>query len=301
VHNDGGLFPHVFASYSAPTTPPFYATDGNSWYHTSPPNRWTTVGSPNTRDTITVDFGVERPLEAVKLYFLDDGDQLRAPAEYQVEVWVGDEWEPVPNARRQPAGPTGHRANTLTFTPIAASRVRAILEHRPGAASGLTEIEAWGEADLPLPPPTASVTNLALGATVTASLAAETEQLDVVHDGRIAFTRYTANRWTFRGSPNSRDWIALDVGAARRVARVDLYLWGDSAQVAAPLSYAVEYWDGARWTTATVESRAPTAPMTWALNTVRIVPVVTPRIRLVFTHARPFVAGVTEIAVWSER
>jgi hypothetical protein len=41
--------------------------------------------------------------------------------------------------------------------------------------------------------------------------------------------------------------------------------------------------------------------MTWALNTVRLVPVVTPRIRLVFTHARPFVAGVTEIAVWSER
>jgi hypothetical protein len=301
VHNDGGFFPHVHASYSAPTTPPFYATDGNSWYHASPPNRWTTVGSPNTRDTITVDFGVARPLETVKLYFLDDGGGLRAPAEYQVEAWRGDEWEPVPNPRRRPAEPTGHRANTVTFTPIVASRVRVILEHRPGAASGLTELEAWGLADLPLPAPTAPVANLALGAAVTASFAGETDRLEVVHDGRIAFTHYTANRWTTRGSANARDWVAFDFGAPRRVTRVDLYLWGDSSRVVAPRAYAVEYWDGSRWAGATVTSRAPAMPTIWALNSVGFVPVETPRLRIALEHAPRGATGVTEIAIWSDR
>lgn len=301
VHNDGAFFPHVSASYSAPTTPPFYATDGNYWYHVSPPNRWTTAGSPHTSDTITVDFGIERPLETVKLYFLDDGGGVRAPAEYQVEIWRDGQWQPVPNPQRRPTEPAGHRANTVMFTEITASRVRAVLEHRPGSASGLSELEAWGAAALPLPAATAPVTDLALGAAVAASFGSSGDEIARVHDGGIAFTRYTADRWTFRGSPNPRDWITLDFGAPRRVARVDVYLWGDSAAVQAPRRLWVEYWDGAGWTEATAASRTPAAPLTWAQNTVRITPVETPRLRVVFEHARPAVTGVTEIAAWSDR
>jgi hypothetical protein len=300
VSNDGAFFPHVSASYSAPTTPPFYATDGNYWYHVSPPNRWTTLGSPNTRDTLTVDFGVARPLEALKLYLLDDGGELRAPAEYQVEGWIGGEWEPVANQRRHPEEPTGHRANTVSFTPIATSRVRVLLEHRPGAASGLTEIEAWGSADLPLSPATAPVTNLALGAAVSASFESRTDDLQHVHDGRIAFTRYTANRWTTRGSPHTRDWIALDFGHAQRVAQVDLYLWGDSAGVRAPARWWIEYRDGGRWRAARVAARAPAEPETWARNVVTLLPVETTALRIVLERARPAASGVTEIAVWGE-
>jgi hypothetical protein len=301
VHNDGGFYPHISASYSAPTAPPFYANDGNYWYHVSPPNRWTTVGSPHTSDTITVDLGIDRPLQSVKLYFLDDGGRLRAPAEYQVEVWLDGEWQPVANQQRRPAEPAGHRANTVTFTPIATSRVRAVLEHRPGSASGLSELEAWGAAELPLAPATAPVPNLALGAAVTASFTPESDRLAVVHDGNIAFTRYTADRWTSRGSPNPRDWIALDLGRPQRVAQVDVYLWGDSVRVQAPRRYWIEYWDGARWTEATVESRVPATPMTWARNTLRITPVETPRLRVVFEHARPAATGVTEIALWGDQ
>jgi hypothetical protein len=301
VNNDGAFFPHIAASYSAPTTPPFYATDGNYWYHVTPPNRWTTLGSANASDTIMVDFGIERPIEAVKLYFLDDGAGITAPAEYQVEAWTGGEWQPAPNQHRQPAEPAGHRANTVTFPPIATSRVRAVLTHRPGVASGLTELEAWGTADLPLPGPTASVQNLALGAKVSASFSSQDDQLARVNDGRIALTRYTGNRWTTRGSPHARDWIGLDFGVPQRVGQVDLYLWGDSAQVTAPRGYWIEYWDGATWVEAREASRAPTAPMTWALNTVKVLPVETPRIRIVFEHARPAASGVTEIAVWGKR
>jgi len=252
-------------------------------------------------DTILVDFGIERPIEVVKLYFLDDRAGIAAPAEYQVEAWTGGEWQPVPNQHRQPAEPAGHRANTVTFPPIATSRVRAVLAHRPGVASGLTELEAWGAAELPLPGPTAPVQNLALGAEVSASFSSQGDDVARVNDGRIAFTRYTGNRWTTGGSPHARDWISLDFGVPKQVGQVDLYLWGDSARVTAPRGYWIEYWDGATWAEAREASRAPAAPMTWALNTVKILPVETPRIRIVFEHARPAASGVTEIAVWGKR
>jgi len=64
VNNDGTPYPKLTASFSAPTTPPFYANDGNRWYHASPANRWTAAGSGHAADWIVVDFGVARPVEA---------------------------------------------------------------------------------------------------------------------------------------------------------------------------------------------------------------------------------------------
>ena len=95
VNNDGGFFPHISASFSAPGTPPSFANDGNYWYTMSPSNRWTTVGSPNQEDWIQVDFGNERPVDAVKLYFLDDKTAaagtdagITVPASYRLEAWI---------------------------------------------------------------------------------------------------------------------------------------------------------------------------------------------------------------------
>ncbi len=92
VHNDGGPFPMASASSSHPLFPPFYAVDGNRWYHPSPPNRWVAWEGPepNPDDAgggqatlssaksepreawFQVDFGQARPLTQVQLYFLDD-------------------------------------------------------------------------------------------------------------------------------------------------------------------------------------------------------------------------------------
>jgi hypothetical protein len=104
VHNDGGPYPLASASSSHPLYPPFYAVDGNRWYHPSPPNRWVAAGvaeadrggdpdtgmdpdrvragarpaggplqDPGTREAwFQVDFGQARPLTQVQLYFLDD-------------------------------------------------------------------------------------------------------------------------------------------------------------------------------------------------------------------------------------
>jgi hypothetical protein len=297
VNNDGTPFPSVSTSFSAPATPPFYAIDGNYWYHTEPANRWTTVGSPNPVDTVEVDFGIERPVDEVKLYFLDDGAGVTAPASYVLEAWEDGGWREIPNQRRRPAEPAGHRANVVTFPAIAASRIRVMLTHRPGSASGLTELEVWGAAELPLPEPTAASPNLARSATASASFTSEFDEVTQVNDGRIAFTRYSRNRWTAYGSPNLRDWVELDLGTPQRVGRIDVYLWGDERGGTAPRSYVIEYWNGRSWQEVSQRERLPAEPATWARNTVWIDPVETSRLRVWFEHALPGVSGVTEIEV----
>jgi hypothetical protein len=297
VNNDGTPFPSVSASFSAPQTPPFYVIDGNYWYHTSPANRWTTVGSPNASDSIEVDFGVPRPVDEVKLYFLDDGEGVTAPAAYVLEAWADGEWREIPNQQRRPVQPEGHRANVVAFPVIDVSRIRMTLAHRPGSASGVTELEAWGAAELPLPQPTAASRNFARGAAVSASFTSEFDDVTQVNDGRIAFTRYSRNRWTAHGSPTRRDWIELVLSAVLEVGRIDIYLWGDERGVTAPRSFSAEYWDGDTWQAAAERERLPTEPATWARNTVWIEPVETARLRVWFEHDSPGFSGVTEIEV----
>jgi hypothetical protein len=188
----------------------------------------------------------------------------------------------------------------VAFRPIAASGLRVVLTHRPGASSGLTEVEAWGDASVPLATPTAPVSNLAYGAAATASFSAPTDSAATVNDMRIAFTYYSRNRWTAFGSRNPKDWVQLDFGRQRTVRQVDLYLWGDGAGVRAPRAVTVQVWDGARWRDATVERRLPEVPATWALNTVWIEPVEAEKVRVVFEHDLPAVSGMTELMVWGE-
>lgn len=303
VNNGRGAYPMITASYSAPTAPPFYLIDGNYWYHTSPPNRWTNQGSSSPRDWVTVDFGIERPVDRLALYFLDDGTGILPPASYEVERWTGSAWERVAGQRRTPREPTGHRANWVRFDRVRTSRIRVVLTNRPGAATGMTELEAWADIALPLVRPTAAPLDLAFNdgiaqfPRVSASFTSRFDKLEQVNDGRIAFTHYSRNRWTAYESPNASDWIAVDFGSAKQVGLIELYLWGDDRGVKAPKDYTVQYWDGGRWLDATVQRRMPGQPATWAVNAVRIAPVETQRIRVVFQHDLPAFTGVSELVV----
>ena len=299
VNNGHAAFPWTTASYAYPENPPSYLVDGNHWYHVSPPNRWTTIGSPNGRDTITVDLGATRGIERVVLYVLDDGAAgvVRAPGRYSVELWrYGQGWTTIRSPRRDPARPIGHRANTLSFPAVAASRVRVVLVPNGGAPVGLSELEIWGwigdVAQTDLPPP-----NLALAAHPSASFTASDARVEQVNDGVVAFTRYSRNRWTALGSPNASDWVELDLGAPTTIGRVELYLWGDSDRVRAPKNYTIQLWDGAAWRGARERSRFPARPLASARNVVLLEPTRTSLIRVVFEHPRPAVTGVTELIV----
>lgn len=300
VNNGPGAYPWITASSSAPEHPAFYAIDGNFWYHQSPPNRWTAAGSGQKEDWVVLDFGVERPVETLKLYFLDDVAGVRPPARYEVQFWHEGGWLEIAGQRRNPERPEGRRANVVSFRPVNAPKLRLVLTHQPGASSGLTEIEAWADVPLPLAPPTAPAHNIAYGATASASFSAPGDSVAEVNDMRITFTRYSRNRWTALGSPNRRDWVQLDFGRRRTVRQLELYLWGDGTRVRAPRSVTVQVWDGTQWTDARVERQLPEGPAIWAVNTLRIQSVETDRVRVVFEHDLPAVSAMTELMVWDE-
>ena len=297
VNNGRAAYPWTEVSYAAPEHPPTYLVDGSYWYHVAPPNRWTTIGSPNDRDTVTVDLGAPRRLQRIALYILDDGagGQVRAPARYDVELWQGGRWTRLRDAQRTPARPAGHRANLVSFAPTVAARVRVILTPDRGASLGLSELEIWGSPDSPAtaPPPR----DLAFGAGASASFTAAGDRVEQTNDLAVAFTRYSRNRWTALGSPNASDWVELDFDAPKRVGRVELYLWGDGDRVRAPKEYSIQLWDGATWHPARERSRFPLRPLASARNVVLIEPTSASRLRVVFEHALPAVTGLTELIV----
>lgn len=306
VNNGRVMFPLITASYSAPATPPHYLSDGNVWYHQSPPNRWTAAGSGNGTDWVELDFGMPRRVESVKLYFLDDARDVRPPAGYLLERWAGNRWMNIEEQRRLPATPEGHKANEVRFDPVETSRLRLVLTHQPGASSGLSEIEAWAHTPLPLVEPATPSGNLAFnpgGAAfprLSASYTSAGDRLEQANDARIAYTRYSRNRWSARGTPNPSDWLQVEFAAPQRVNRVELHFVADGRGLAAPRTATVEYWDGGRWLAATVQRQLPAMPEGSALNTIWITPVETNRVRVRFEHAAPAVTAVTELLVWGE-
>ena len=74
--------------------------------------------------------------------------------------------------------------------------------------------------------------------------------------------------------------------------------YGDGRGLAAPKAYVVQFWDGEEWTDAEVRTRRPDDPTASALNRLRIVPVETERIRVVFEHDSPAFTGVSELMIW---
>src|SRR5205823_10427987 len=115
---------------------------------------------------------------------------------YDVQAWTAHGWLSVPASARVPASPTGHRANHVRFArSVRTSSVRVALTHRAGAFTGLTELEAWSDAP-GVAEAIAPSTNLAFGVQVSASFAAPGFPASDATDMRVAFTRYSHNRWS---------------------------------------------------------------------------------------------------------
>jgi len=306
VNNGRGAFPQVTASFSAPTTPPQYLIDGHVWYHQSPPNRWTAAGSGNATDWVELDFGVARLVEWVTLYFLDDGATIQPPQSFALERWREGGWEEIPGQRRVPDMPEGRRATTVRFDPIETARIRLVLTHWPGNSSGLSEIEAWAHAAPPFAAPMARSGNLAINPSgprfprVSASYSGQGDSAAQATDGRIAYTRYSRNRWSARGTRKPSDWLEVDLGEPHRVGRVELHFVADGRGLAAPRDYTVEVWTGREWMPAAELRRLPETPEGSAVNTVWIEPVETTKVRVVFDHAAPAATAVTELLIWEE-
>ncbi len=325
VNNDGDYFPRVTASFSDSKTPLFKVNDGNYWYHVHPPNRWTTAGSTNKEDWLAIDFGTNRRIDTVKLYFLDDraaplggtnsasptstgesgSSSIRtdiiAPASYELESFDGKAWRKIPNQKRRPSQPEGHRANTAQFPARDVTKLRVRFTHAKNARTGLTEIEAWGDAVegyVPAPPPAG---NIALGAKATASFWDKfggVPQLAI--DGKVNYRATPVNRWTSFGSSNATDWLEITFDSPKEVSRAELCLYDDRGGVQAPAEYTIEYWAEGEWRPAAEQRKSPSVPAGNKVNEVTFARVTTQKLRIVFTHQGKARSGVTELQLWRE-
>jgi hypothetical protein len=307
VNNDGNFFPNLRASFSNAATPLQMLNDGAYWYLVQPANRWTTEGSPNKSDSLELNLGAARPVESLKVYFLDDGETIVPPETFTVDFWDGNAWQPVRGETRLPAQPAGRRPNSVVFAQaISAARFRITFTHQPGAYTGLTEIEAWGHTPLPLSPPTEQIDDLAYNAgdkplpKATASFTSRFDKVAELNDGKIFFTTNSRNRWTAYESPNPTDWVQIDLAGEQTVGKADIYLWGDAGGVRAPKSFRVQYWDGSDWADAKTLSVVPATPKVSMINSVQMEPVKTSKIRVTFLHDSPGRTGVTELMLWEK-
>ncbi|HEY8506051.1 MAG TPA: discoidin domain-containing protein, partial [Gemmataceae bacterium] len=306
VNNEGFHFPRATASFTAPGTWLQKVQDGNYWYHISPPNRWTCAGSGNPRDWVAIDFGVPRRVDTVKLYPLDDGEGIVPPARIDLEYWDGAKWADVPGQKRSPAEPAGRRANVIRFPELETSRLRAVLTHREGASSGLTEFEAWGSGSLPYRPAPPPAGNLAANPEgkgfpkASASFTSRFDKVEMANDGRSFFTPSPHNRWTAYESPNASDWLEIDFGEPKEVGRVVLHLYDDRGGVQAPRRYVVQFWDGEQWRDVRNAKHEPAEPTGGQVNTATFDRVQTRKVRVMFTHRDKARSGLTEIEVWRE-
>jgi hypothetical protein len=306
VNNDGHYYPRITASWTAAGTSTAKLIDGNSWYHVAPPNRWTCAGSGQASDWIEIEFGVPRQIHTLKLYVLDDGEEIVPPQRIAVSYEQDGDWAEIPDQRRRPQSPAGRRANVIAFPTLQTSRLRIELTHAHGAASGLTEIEAWGDAKLPIEPAPPPKDNLAYRPPgsefpkVTASHTSRFDKVEMANDGLVSFSPSPHNRWTSYESKNDTDLLEIDFGGEKEVARVELAIYDDRGGVQAPKDYTVEVWRDGKWTPAANQKKSPARPAGGQFNEVRFDKTRGAKIRVVFTHAAPARSGISEVFVWPE-
>ncbi len=311
VNNDGTYFPRLTTSYPSPNTSLGKLQDGNYWYLQHPPNRWTCEGSPNERDWVVVDFGMPRPIDTVKLYPLDDNGEnhsmVRTPQRLELEAWVGDTWQPIKSSSPFLDQPQGHRANVVRIDPLSMSKLRVTLHHPNDGQAGLSEIEAWGAATLPLEPTPPPAGNLAYNSKPDGFPQASASFSDrfggvpaSAIDGKTIFLPTPMNRWTCYESKTESDWLVIDFGHEVEFRRVELAIYDDRGGVQPPTSYMIEFWTGTAWKRVANLQTSPETPLGSQWNTARFDPVQSSKARIVFTHKGPARSGVSEVLIWNE-
>ncbi len=144
---------------------------------------------------------------------------------------------------------------------------------------------------------TANLTNLAAGATVSASYTGSGTNTAAAVDGYPTNEPY----WGAGGSPNAQDWYEVNFGSAKTVDDVRLYFKDSrpaSGTYRAPSSYQIQYLNGSTWTNVASQVKTPATP-TGNYNDVRFTAVSAQRVRVLVTNASGAKTGLTEIKMYN--
>jgi len=136
-------FPAPSASTNNTPGDLYQAVDGRVWFYPNVRNYWSTLGSHNAQDWFSVDFGADKQISTVKLYYYSDDAQFKAPQDYTVQSWSGGAWTDVPGAVKSPATPLGNGENNISFPAVTTSKLRIVFTNGEAAATALGEIKAY--------------------------------------------------------------------------------------------------------------------------------------------------------------
>ncbi len=310
VNNSGGKWPRGIASIDPDATPVEAALDGQYWYLESPGNRWTNTGSQESTDWIGIDFGIERCIEEVVAYFLDDGPtgSVRPPTSYALEFWRDGDWHTAEILEAKPPMVVGRAANRLKLSPVATTRMRLTVPRDPEHTTtwGVSEFEAWGRSSLPIPhPPRAA--NLALNdgglefPRVSASFTSRFDRVSELNDGIVRQRPGGGrNRWTSYESPHRADWVQVDFSQPTEFGRLELYFYDDGGGVRLPRSMVVEVQEeaGGPWKRVEIENVPVFRPR--GTTTVQFGPVTAQSVRIEFEHSADGKTGLSEWEIYRD-
>ncbi|MBB3693258.1 MGH1-like glycoside hydrolase domain-containing protein [Sphingomonas sp. BK580] len=127
----------------------------------------------------------------------------------------------------------------------------------------------------------------------SASSGTAAENLHDAVDGRVWFFPELPNGWSSDGG--GAQWFAVDLGRPTRLERAELAFFADGAQVAAPRSYKVQAWDGARWRDVAVRG---TAPLANGITHAIWQPLTTSRVRVLFDVPAAHTMRLAEIKLF---
>ncbi|MBB2910800.1 hypothetical protein FHS43_002063 [Streptosporangium becharense] len=103
---------------------------------------WDSKGSGKPQDWLEVDLGSPQPVDDVRLHFRNDravGGHSE-PALYTLQYLDGETWKNVPGQAKEPAYPRAN-LNHVRFPAVTTQKLRVLVTHRPGHATGVKEIQ----------------------------------------------------------------------------------------------------------------------------------------------------------------
>jgi hypothetical protein len=136
---------------------------------------------------------------------------------------------------------------------------------------------------------------------ITATYAQPGTSAGKLIDGNYWYSIAPPNRWTCAGSPNAKDQVTIDLGTARTIDTIKLYLLDDGdGKVGLPEKIDLEYHDGKSWKPIRATEQKPEKIAGHRPNVVRFAAVAASKVRATFTHGAKGKTGLTEFEVWGE-
>lgn len=205
------------ATFSAAGREPSGAVDGTTINEPF----WGTAGSPNAKDSLTVELGGEKTFDDIRPYFYDSSSSATAagyaePSVYTLEVRRDGQWSVIPQQARTPAYPRANY-NHVQFPEVTGDAVRLTVTHASGAKTGAKELQVF-RTGLEAPASTNQAPLVTAWQDRQASVGGAAALVGTVKDDGLP-SGDVSSRWSVVSAPEGATVLFDDAAAASTTAR----------------------------------------------------------------------------------